>query len=121
MPAAGEVVGVMLREGKLSPLAIAWLATRAHVLFGSAEQRQRSGLPRDRDPLTRELREILGAKPRASTDEVIEALRRRAGAGSPIEDVNDDGTVTWFEAHELREATRKNIAKRISRLRPRTR
>lgn len=115
IPAADFIRGM---QPPLSAEAIAWLGFRAIDLHEKARQAYASARQRDRDPLTRVLREILDAKPSADVGEVIEALRSRAGPGLELEDVHDDGAVTWYKGQELQEATRDSIMKRISRLRP---
>jgi hypothetical protein len=99
----------LIRAKQPSGEAIAILARRAIRLVEHARQRRAGGQPKDRDELTRALREILRAKPAADVDQVIEALRTRHEF-----DVADDGTVDWG----VGEASRQNIAKRIARLRP---
>jgi hypothetical protein len=69
------------------------------------------------DVLKREIVEILRAKPNASTDEVISALRERSGSGRDIADVLEDGTVLWQGLRRQRETTRSAIEKRIARIR----
>lgn len=67
--------------------------------------------------LSSEIAEILEAKPNASTDEVIDALRERAGAVAEITDVHDDGTVVWVDRGTLKDTKKSDIAKRVSRAR----
>lgn len=99
-----------------SPWAVAWLARRAHQLFTSSENSWRAQQSRMRDALAGVIDEIMCAKSAASTKEVIEALRERA-PGKIIEQVADDGTVTWVNKGELVDTPGNDIAKRVSRTR----
>ena len=91
------------------------------VIVGMAFSRQRFAAEHDRtDALTREILNIVKAKPLASTDDVIDALRARA-PGAVIEEVKDDGTVEWLNRGELEVTPKSAIAKRVSRARKKLR
>ena len=75
------------------------------------------------DALGIEISKILKAKPLATTDDVIDALRGRIVSVPEIVDVLDDGTVVWIDKGKTQfdegkvEVSKINIAKRISRIR----
>ena len=56
--------------------------------------------PRIRGELGRTILTILYAMPEASTDDVLDAMRRNAGPGRLITDVTEAGTVTWADSLE---------------------
>ena len=116
----------LIRAMKPSGEAIALLARRAIHLAELERQSSAGRRQRDRDALSRAVREILRAKPgaaNAGVDQVIEELCQLPR--TPFErEVSDDGivTVNWFDKDgEEQSASRRNILKRIHRLRPKAR
>ncbi len=86
------------------------------VIVGMAFYRNHLASRKPRpDALGIEIAAILNAKPQASADDVISALRERA-KGPLISDVLDDGTVEWVRNGASVETNWTAIAKRISRI-----